>query len=163
MGHFSNINNSSPSRPVPLRPARPIPVAVVWRCFRNPRRLLFCNRPQKLGYDAMSEWKKCPRCGKLLPLGAFGRDSNSASGLRSWCRECANARSRELYDPQKAKRRHEEYIQKRPDIYAEKYISTHIDLIHERASFHNSIEMEEIDSLNEKFNLSFGGYQNDEE
>lgn len=111
----------------------------------------------------MSEWKKCPRCGKLLPIGAFGRDSSSASGLKPWCRECTNARSRELYDPQKAKRYREEYIQKRPDIYAEKYISTHIDPIHERASFHNSIEMEEIDSLNEKFNLSFGGYSNDAE
>lgn len=36
-------------------------------------------------------YKKCPHCGRLLPLSNFSKSNTSASGYRSWCKECINS------------------------------------------------------------------------
>jgi hypothetical protein len=33
--------------------------------------------------------KRCPRCGRWLPMEAFRENPRLASGRNSWCRECA--------------------------------------------------------------------------
>lgn len=163
MDDIKHSDNSSPARPVPLCSKIPIPLDVVWHRVRDFRGVLLRDHRKELGENAMSGWKKCPRCGKLKPAAAFGADASKKSGLRSWCKECCKQYDRDNYDPEKRKRMNNQYIARHPDVYARNYLSRVIDPIHERSDFHNSIEMEEIDALNEKFNLSFGGYSNDEE
>lgn len=41
--------------------------------------------------------KVCPRCGERLALGAFAVDRSKASGHKSWCKVCDNARSLGYY------------------------------------------------------------------
>lgn len=41
-----------------------------------------------------SAGKTCARCGQEKPFSAFGVDSTSASGRRSWCRVCRSRPSR---------------------------------------------------------------------
>lgn len=47
--------------------------------------------------------KKCKKCGRELPLEAFGKSSRSLDGLSSHCRECANQQQRAGYARRKAK------------------------------------------------------------
>lgn len=35
--------------------------------------------------------KKCPHCGKLLPLTSFAKSNTSKYGVRSWCKNCVNS------------------------------------------------------------------------
>jgi hypothetical protein len=42
--------------------------------------------------------KRCPQCGKVLPLTAFVRDRSKRSGWASRCRACDRKRSRKYYD-----------------------------------------------------------------
>ena len=37
------------------------------------------------------ETKKCSKCGRELPLAAFGNYAHSSDGLYSSCKECINA------------------------------------------------------------------------
>lgn len=39
----------------------------------------------------------CPRCGRSLPLEDFPVDRSKASGRKSWCRSCDNAKSHAYY------------------------------------------------------------------
>jgi len=76
------------------------------RKYREAQRL---NKP-KSAPDGM---KVCIRCGKTLPLSAFGRCSAAKDGYQSDCKECHNAYGRELYERRKggkigAPRRHRE-------------------------------------------------------
>lgn len=41
-----------------------------------------------------SAGKTCARCGQEKPFSAFGVDSTSASGRRSWCRVCRSRPTR---------------------------------------------------------------------
>ena len=34
------------------------------------------------------ETKRCPKCGQVLPLSAFGKDSRNADGHARYCKEC---------------------------------------------------------------------------
>ena len=34
------------------------------------------------------ETKKCPRCGRVLPLSEFNKNSKNKDGLQGYCREC---------------------------------------------------------------------------
>ena len=34
------------------------------------------------------ETKRCPKCGQVLPLSAFGKDNRSADGHARYCKEC---------------------------------------------------------------------------
>jgi hypothetical protein len=38
--------------------------------------------------EKKQKMKKCVRCGDLLPVRMFNRDSDSKTGLQSWCRRC---------------------------------------------------------------------------
>jgi hypothetical protein len=49
------------------------------------------NKPKI--YDAMT--KKCNKCGKELPLDAFGSDAHTHDGLSCYCRKCMAKRSLE--------------------------------------------------------------------
>lgn len=40
---------------------------------------------------AEPETKHCPRCGRDLPLDAFGKKKSAKDGLQHWCKECTNA------------------------------------------------------------------------
>lgn len=35
--------------------------------------------------------KHCSKCGRDLPLDAFGKKSNTKDGLQTWCKECQKA------------------------------------------------------------------------
>lgn len=35
--------------------------------------------------------KKCSHCNRILPLSSFSKSNTSASGYRSWCKECINS------------------------------------------------------------------------
>lgn len=35
-------------------------------------------------------YKNCPHCGRVLPVNCFSKSNTSASGYRSWCKECIN-------------------------------------------------------------------------
>lgn len=39
------------------------------------------------------ETKKCPRCGRVLPISEFNKRAKSPDGLQAYCREC----KREIY------------------------------------------------------------------
>jgi hypothetical protein len=39
--------------------------------------------------------KRCPRCGRELPVDAFARDRHAYDGLQSACRECRGAMHRD--------------------------------------------------------------------
>lgn len=41
--------------------------------------------------------RRCPRCGRDLPVEAFARDATKASGRKSACRECDAAKARAYY------------------------------------------------------------------
>lgn len=40
------------------------------------------------------ETKRCPKCGRDLPLEAFNKRKLSPDGLQPWCRECTNESAR---------------------------------------------------------------------
>jgi hypothetical protein len=44
------------------------------------------------------ETRTCPRCLKTLENAAFARDSSKASGFKSFCKACDNARLRRYYE-----------------------------------------------------------------
>lgn len=43
------------------------------------------------------ETKKCPRCGRDLPISEFNKSGQSKDGLQSYCRECQHEVYRERY------------------------------------------------------------------
>ncbi len=47
--------------------------------------------------------KPCSSCKRLLPVGDFGKDSNTPTGLGYACRECSNAETKSRRDAEKAK------------------------------------------------------------
>lgn len=47
--------------------------------------------------------KICKKCGRELPLEAFGKSSRSLDGLRDYCKECVNRQQRDEYARRKAK------------------------------------------------------------
>lgn len=49
------------------------------------------------------ETKKCKRCGRELPLEAFGNLSTSPDGKYDRCKECVNRQQRDEYARRKAK------------------------------------------------------------
>lgn len=49
------------------------------------------------------ETKICKKCGRELPLEAFGKSSRSLDGLRDHCKECVNRQQRDEYARRKAK------------------------------------------------------------
>lgn len=49
------------------------------------------------------ETKKCKKCGRELPLEAFGNLSRKPDGLHDYCKECVNRQQRDEYARRKAK------------------------------------------------------------
>lgn len=49
------------------------------------------------------EMKICKRCGRELPLEAFGNLSRNPDGLHDYCKECVNKQQRDDYARRKAK------------------------------------------------------------
>lgn len=49
------------------------------------------------------ETKKCKKCGRELPLEAFGNLSTSPDGKYDRCKECVNKQQRDDYARRKAK------------------------------------------------------------
>jgi len=47
--------------------------------------------------------KRCPRCGQDKPLSDFYLDRSKASGLRSRCKVCDNAKARAYYEANRAR------------------------------------------------------------
>lgn len=47
--------------------------------------------------SATEKHKVCPRCGRTLPLSAFGIAPRSKDGRACWCKECRNLIRREYY------------------------------------------------------------------
>lgn len=47
--------------------------------------------------------KICKKCGRELPLEAFGNSSRNPDGLRDYCKECVNKQQRADYARRKAK------------------------------------------------------------
>lgn len=43
----------------------------------------------------MSETKRCPHCGRTLPLGEYNRNRSMADGLSAHCRQCQHQLMRE--------------------------------------------------------------------
>lgn len=42
--------------------------------------------------------KRCPRCGRVLPVGEFHANKKSADGLQSYCNDCTREYNREYYN-----------------------------------------------------------------
>lgn len=59
------------------------------------------------------ETKRCPKCGRDLPLEAFNKRKLSADGLQTWCRECTNEAARKSI-AKKAETLKEEKPKKKP-------------------------------------------------
>jgi len=59
----------------------------------------------------------CSRCGVTKPVGMFNRDSGRIKGVNSVCKECRNARRRQLYaeSPGKAKARQAKWYRANPE------------------------------------------------
>jgi hypothetical protein len=49
------------------------------------------------------EMKICKKCGRELPLEAFGNLSRNPDGLHDYCKECVNKQQRDDYARRKAK------------------------------------------------------------
>lgn len=49
------------------------------------------------------ETKRCKKCGRELPLEAFGVLAKNPDGLRDYCKECNNQQQRENYARRKAR------------------------------------------------------------
>lgn len=49
------------------------------------------------------EMKICKKCGRELPLEAFGNLSRNPDGLYDYCKECVNRQQRDEYARRKAK------------------------------------------------------------
>lgn len=49
------------------------------------------------------EMKICKKCGRELPLEAFGKSSKSIDGLQDCCKDCVNQQQRDSYARRKAK------------------------------------------------------------
>lgn len=49
------------------------------------------------------ETKKCKKCGRELPLDAFGNSSRNHDGLQDYCKDCVNQQQRDNYARRKAK------------------------------------------------------------
>lgn len=47
--------------------------------------------------------KVCPKCGRELPIDRFSPDKNFKDGHKNACKDCVNARSKELQDAKKSK------------------------------------------------------------
>lgn len=53
--------------------------------------------------------KKCPHCKKVLPVTNFSKSNSSATGLKSWCKNCINSER----DSESNKKRCKEYYETR--------------------------------------------------
>ena len=49
------------------------------------------------GTLTMSNSKTCNKCGQILPIALFGRDSKFKDGLRSVCKPCNNSQATKYY------------------------------------------------------------------
>lgn len=61
--------------------------------------------------------KKCTKCGLEKPVSEFNKNRSNKDGLYHWCRECANAKSREWYhnNTERVKIIQERYKKAHPD------------------------------------------------
>lgn len=66
--------------------------------------------------------RRCNKCGRLLPLTAFGKDRRQADGLSIYCKECRKEYSRAYYaslDPEQRKERQRKiraYVEAHPAV-----------------------------------------------
>lgn len=52
--------------------------------------------------------KKCPRCGRVLPLDRFPRNKTKADGHHEYCYECYNTIQREAYKKRQERKKQAE-------------------------------------------------------
>jgi hypothetical protein len=46
----------------------------------------------------VNDCRKCPKCGELRKIIEFARDRSKASGRKSHCKVCDNAKARRYYE-----------------------------------------------------------------
>ncbi len=54
-------------------------------------------------YSIVPPRKRCPDCGRDLPVGDFGRNRTLKDGLQFYCRECCSRRGAEIYRRKRAR------------------------------------------------------------
>jgi len=71
--------------------------------------------------------KECSKCNELKDLSCFVKDKRMECGYRSQCKECANKRRRELYDPEKESIRAKEKYQNNKEQFSLKAKKYYLD------------------------------------
>jgi hypothetical protein len=56
------------------------------------------DTPPQRSLSPISESRKCPRCGEDRAAEEFARDGTKASGRKSFCKSCDNAKSKRYYE-----------------------------------------------------------------
>lgn len=57
---------------------------------------LFLHEQQRIDAQTRTE-KKCPKCGEIKPLDAYGTDRTRPDGLAPWCKLCKNKATHDAY------------------------------------------------------------------
>lgn len=65
------------------------------------------------------ETKKCPRCGRELPLSEFYVNKSKPDGHGTYCKECQKKMSAEYYELEKVKKANAEHEQKQASVKEE--------------------------------------------
>lgn len=72
-------------------------------CVAEAFRRRYVPTPRTTAILVVDGMKPCSTCKLLLPVGEFGRDSNTPTGLCYSCRSCCNAKTRSRRNNEKAK------------------------------------------------------------
>lgn len=88
-------------------------------------------------------YKKCPHCGKLLPVDCYSKSNTSASGYRSWCKDCVNT-SRDI---EENKLKCKQYYESKGRELMRTYIENNIQLYLWRSAKNRAIKRGEEFSI----------------
>jgi hypothetical protein len=80
------------------------------------------------------ETKKCSRCGEILTLDKFHKDSRYEKGVKGQCRKCLqDLRSKRYYDnPEKYKKKMNEWIKSTPELTEKRLITAYTKYLQDR-------------------------------
>ena len=51
--------------------------------------------------ESKEGFKRCGKCGRVLPLADFNRDKQTKDGLSCWCKACIKAKNAQYYQENK--------------------------------------------------------------